>query len=56
MKRYPETAKYMRIKNSDAHRLCDISDPGTVMKVPDIFAAGFTAADFLGALRNNMCR
>ncbi len=56
MKRYPETAKYMRIKNSDAHRLCDISDPGTVMTVPDKFAAGFTAADFLGALRNNMCR
>ena len=56
MKRYPETAKYMRIKNSDAHRLCDISYPGAVMTVPDEFAAGFDASAFIGALRNNMCR
>jgi len=56
LQRYPEASKYMRIQNSDAHRLYDISYPGSIMTVPDAFAAGFDAAAFIGALRNNMCR
>jgi hypothetical protein len=56
LKRYPETARYMKIKNSDAHRLCDIAYPGSTMTVPDEFAGGFDSAAFIGALRNNMCR
>lgn len=56
MKQYPETARYMRIRNSDAHRLSDISDPGSIMTVPDEFAGGFDAGAFIGALRKNICR
>jgi 3',5'-nucleoside bisphosphate phosphatase len=55
-KRYPETVPFMRMKNSDAHRLSDISYPGEVLTVPDDFAGGFDASALVGALRKNMCR
>ena len=54
--RYPELVKYGRIRNSDAHRLSDISYPGALMTVPDDFSDGFDASSLIGALRNNMCR
>jgi hypothetical protein len=48
---HPELKVYKFLKNSDAHRLCDISDFGRVLEFPFLKPATFDATHVVQALR-----
>jgi len=49
--KHPELLPYYFLRNSDAHRLCDISDPGSLLDLLQIGPATFDATHVVQALR-----
>jgi PHP family Zn ribbon phosphoesterase len=51
LKEHEELTSYEYIQNSDAHRLCDIADPGSRIELPSLSLENFDAEHVLRALR-----
>lgn len=56
LEQHPELLPFFFLKNSDAHRLDDISDPGAIMDLLNISADIFDASHVVLALREKSVR